>query len=279
MGTQIPTGITIINSLKGYQALSLNEYATSAAASIAAGSIVEIAGAFFQFTVDETPTGWSAISTGSTAYIALTASGTAGSQIVDASYTGTAPAWRDDLQGWYASAASSVRIVASVYKTSATSYTLKYILEKHQESNITSRFIQGSLTTETSINAGTSMYAGTSLTVGSCISAGLDIYAGNIVNAAVISAASSLTIAGDYACAVSNSATSETTVLPIGSIIILVMSAASTLVNVTVNPRTPAGYNAYYDNSYTASTGTLLSGTWKARGNISSNVCLAQRSS
>lgn len=128
MASQIPTSVTIINNLKGFQAISLNEYNTSAAASIAAGSIVEIAGAFFQFTVDETPTGWSAISTGSTAYIALTASGTAGSQIVDASYTGTAPTWRDDMQGWYASAASSVRIVASIYKNSATSYLKKKIL-------------------------------------------------------------------------------------------------------------------------------------------------------
>jgi hypothetical protein len=126
-GSQVPTSITILNSLKGFQALSLTEYTTSAAAAIAAGSIVEIAGAFFQFAADETPTGWTSIATGSTAYIALTASGTAGSQIVEASYTATAPTWRDDHQGWYASAASSVRVIGSVYKAEATNYGPKYI--------------------------------------------------------------------------------------------------------------------------------------------------------
>lgn len=134
-GIQISTSVSIIDNLHGFMALSLTEYNTSAAAAIAAGSVVEIAGAFFTFAGDETPTGWSSISTGSTAYIALTASGTAGSQIVTASYTSTAPTWRDDLQGWYASAASSVRIVASVYKAEATSYYPKYVLDQYQSSN------------------------------------------------------------------------------------------------------------------------------------------------
>lgn len=128
-GSQISTSVSIIDSLSGFMALSLTEYNTSAAAAIAAGSKVEIAGAFFQFPADETPTGWSSITTGTTAYIALTASGTAGSQVVNASYTSTAPTWRDDLQGWYASSASSVRIVASVYKAEATSYYPKLILK------------------------------------------------------------------------------------------------------------------------------------------------------
>lgn len=131
-GAQISTSVSIIDNLKGYMALSLTEYNTSAAAAIAAGSVVEIAGAFFTFAADETPTGWTAITTGNTAYIALTASGTAGSQVVNAGYVSTAPTWRDDLQGWYASAASSVRIVASVYKAESTRYIPKYIFTNKQ---------------------------------------------------------------------------------------------------------------------------------------------------
>lgn len=134
-------------------ALSLTEYNTSAAAAIAAGSKVEIAGAFFQFASDETPTGWTAITTGTTAYIALTASGTAGSQVVNAGYVSTAPTWRDDLQGWYASAASSVRIVASVYKAESTSYYPKFIMPIAQEGS------------QRSVNANT-------ITVNSTISSG-----------------------------------------------------------------------------------------------------------
>ena len=132
-GSQISTSVSIIDSLSGFMALSLTEYNTSAAAAIAAGSKVEIAGAFFQFPADETPTGWTAITTGTTAYIALTASGTAGSQVVNAGYVSTAPTWRDDLHGWYASAASSVRIVASVYKAESTSYYPKFIMPIAQE--------------------------------------------------------------------------------------------------------------------------------------------------
>jgi hypothetical protein len=130
-GSQISTSITIIDSLHGYLALSLTDYNTSAAASIAAGSVVEIAGAFFNFPADELieASTWTAIATGNTAYIALTASGTAGSQVVTATYAATAPTWRDDLQGWYASAASTVRVVGSVYKAEATNYAKKKILK------------------------------------------------------------------------------------------------------------------------------------------------------
>lgn len=133
-GSQISTSVSIIDNLKGYMALSLTEYNTSAAAAIAAGSVVEIAGAFFTFAGDETPnaSSWTAIATGSTAYLALTASGTAGSQIVNAEYTATAPTWRDDLQGWYASAASSVRVIGSVYKAESTSYYPKYVFQYKQ---------------------------------------------------------------------------------------------------------------------------------------------------
>jgi hypothetical protein len=136
-GAQIPTSVTILNSLHGFMALSLKNYATSAAASIAAGSIVEIAGAFFTFAGDEAieASTWTSIVTGQTAYINLTASGTAGSQIVAATYTNVAPTWRDDLQGWYASAASSVRIIGSVYKAEATNYANKYLYAPDQISN------------------------------------------------------------------------------------------------------------------------------------------------
>lgn len=121
--------MTIIDSLSGFMALSLTEYNTSAAAAIAAGSKVEIAGAFFTFAGDEAieASTWTSIVTGNTAYIALTAAGSAGSQTVTATYTQTAPTWRDDLQGWYASAASNVRVIGSVYKAEATRYYPKYI--------------------------------------------------------------------------------------------------------------------------------------------------------
>ena len=134
-GSQIATSVTILNSLKGFQAISLTEYDTSAAAAIASGSVVEIAGAYFTFAGDETinASSWTAVTTGTTAYIELTPAGTAGSQVVTAAYSSTAPTWRDDLQGWYASAASNSRAIGSVYKAEATNYARKYIIDSLQQ--------------------------------------------------------------------------------------------------------------------------------------------------
>jgi hypothetical protein len=127
-GSQIATSVTIINSLFGFQAISLTEFGTSAESSIAAGSKVEIGGAFFTFATDEGVTGFSAITTGATCYIAMTPSGTAGSQIVTATWTETEPVWDDAKQGWYQSAGSITRYVAASKKVSAATCYADYIL-------------------------------------------------------------------------------------------------------------------------------------------------------
>jgi len=135
-GSQIQTSVTILNSLLGFQAISLTNFDSSAESVIAAGSKIEIAGAFFTFDSDETPQAstWTAISTGSTAYITCTPSGTAGSQIVTVKYTESYPIWRDSLQGYYASAASSTRFVAGVVKTGTSSYESAHVLpNRHGE--------------------------------------------------------------------------------------------------------------------------------------------------
>lgn len=134
--TQIPTSVTILQSgLIGYQAISLTEFTTSAASLIAAGSSVEIAGAYFKAATDITPTATSltAISSLTTCYLALTPSGTAGSQILTATWQSAAPVWSDSKQGWYASAASNVRYVASMFKVASGNYQAKYILENQQQ--------------------------------------------------------------------------------------------------------------------------------------------------
>jgi len=120
-GTQISTSVTIINSLLGYQAISLSEMDSSAATVIKAGSKVEIASAFFTFTTDSTPqaTTFAAIGNGETAYITLTPAGTAGSQTLTARWSSDAPTWSDSKQGWYDSTSGSViRYVGSVYRDS-----------------------------------------------------------------------------------------------------------------------------------------------------------------
>lgn len=135
---QIPTAVTIINSgLIGYQGISLTNFSTSTLSAIAQGSKCEIAGSFFKAAGDENidASSWAAITTGTTAYIALTPSGTAGSQIVEASYTADAPIWSTSKQGWYSSAGSSIRIIGSVYKDSNTQQSKKVILSPRKNVN------------------------------------------------------------------------------------------------------------------------------------------------
>ncbi len=130
-GTQIATSVTIIDSLFGFQAISLTNMTTSAQSLIAAGSKVEIAGSYFTFGSNETPnaTSYTTVTTGNTAYISLLPAGTAGSQTVTAEYAETAPTWSTSKQGWYASAASTTRYIAGVTKTSETQFDDAFILE------------------------------------------------------------------------------------------------------------------------------------------------------
>ena len=127
-GSQISTSVTIINSLLGFQAVSLTNLSSSAATVITAGSKVEIAGGFFTFSTPETPDGasWTSIATGSAAYLRLTPTGIAGAQTVTADWSTTAPVWDDAKQGWYYSG-SSIRYIGGAYKGGATSYLNKYL--------------------------------------------------------------------------------------------------------------------------------------------------------
>jgi len=111
----------------------LTEFTTSANSAIAAGSGIEIAGAFFKASEIITPnaSSWTAIATASTAYLGLTPSGTAGTQILSAAWISTAPVWATDKQGWYSSAGSNIRAVASAYKAAgATAQSEKTLYNK-----------------------------------------------------------------------------------------------------------------------------------------------------
>jgi hypothetical protein len=113
----------------GYQGISLTNLNTSAASSIAAGSKIEVAGSWFSYASDDLPnaSSWTAITTATTAYLQLVPSGTAGSQILSASWTATEPVWSTSKQGWYASAGSASRVVVSAYKSGTSSQEYKHI--------------------------------------------------------------------------------------------------------------------------------------------------------
>ena len=93
---------------------------------ITEGSVVEVDGSVLLFESDFTPSSWSSITTSLSPFFAVTSP--AGSAV----WTVQEPVWRDDAQGWYASAASSTRYLGSVTKTGASSFSDKRLLLKTQ---------------------------------------------------------------------------------------------------------------------------------------------------
>lgn len=248
-GAQVLTSVSILDKLNGYMDLSLTEYNTSAAAAIATGSVVKVAGAFFEFAGPETinASSWTAISTGSTAYIALTASGISGSQIVEASYTETAPTWRADFGGWYASAASEVRIVGSVYKAEATSYYPKRVFTSLQTAD---------------------PYSVQSLSVASSLTVGGAASAASLTVGGAASVASSLTVDTWPVPAFHPTASVRTTVFPIGTIIPMARGSGAGGIGLggAASPLyLSAGTPIQFVDS-TAGSGGALSGSWVSRG-------------
>lgn len=148
--SQISTSVTIINSnLIGYNAISFTNFDNTSEPAIASGSSIEIAGAFFKADGDISITNWAGITTGVSCYIVLTPSGSAGSQTLAAAYTTTAPVWVTDKNGWYASAASNVRYVGTVYKSGTSDYYAKRIISNNQKTlggvNVATNFAIGSM--------------------------------------------------------------------------------------------------------------------------------------
>jgi hypothetical protein len=104
----------------GYQACSLTHFADLLEPEIAAGSKVEIGGALFQFTLDESIGGWGGIANDSDVYIKLTVAGAA----VTASFTIVAPTWDTAKQGWYDGAE---RYIGGLYKDATGNYAIKWL--------------------------------------------------------------------------------------------------------------------------------------------------------
>ena len=132
---QIATSVTAMVAQRlGYQALSLSEMQTSAITVIKSGSKVEVAGALFSFTGDESinASSWTAIATGATASITLTPSGSPGSQILSANWTPDQPVWSESKQAFYTSAGSVIRFVGGCVKGGVSSYRRKFVITPYQ---------------------------------------------------------------------------------------------------------------------------------------------------
>jgi len=117
--------ITLADAVRrGYMALSYTNFSSSAESAIAAGSLIEVAGAVYSFTqtaIDYTGAG----SVNSDLYIYAKPDVVVSTATVVA--WGSAPVWVDAKQGFYASAASITRAVGGMYVGAAGSYDCKFV--------------------------------------------------------------------------------------------------------------------------------------------------------
>ena len=123
---------------KGTNRISYTDYADSSVnMSITTGSYFEMGGAGFHATGDTAVGGTPATGL---CYIAATEATTSAT----IAWTATAPAWRDDFQGYYATVASNVRILGGcTYSTD--NYADKFIYISHDEMIRTAEIQDGAI--------------------------------------------------------------------------------------------------------------------------------------
>jgi len=113
---------TIEAQRNGLNLVTFTEMDSTLEPKIATGSVVEIAGALFQFDED---TAISGSAVGGDNYILLTPSGTGADQILSASYSSTLPAFDTEKNGYYSGLARAVGYVS----LSGSSYLRKSVVK------------------------------------------------------------------------------------------------------------------------------------------------------
>lgn len=112
---------------KGFNAVSLSNYDATGVCVITDGSTFEIAGSMYLCTTDTSIGG--SLATGICYIMATGASTTAA-----VAWSTTAPVWRDDFQGYYATVASSVRALGGCNSNGANCKE-KWLYHKQEEMN------------------------------------------------------------------------------------------------------------------------------------------------
>ncbi len=138
---------------KGFLAVSLTNPATTAASSIATGSVMELSGSFYTFT-ETAITLASGTASASVAFyftVIPSAGGTTCTVVMD----DTIPTWVDSKQGYYASAASLTRFIGGARVGTAGVYYDKYIWQGGYPHKISFLHIQDEKTVGTEGGAAT----------------------------------------------------------------------------------------------------------------------------
>ena len=115
---------------KGFMAVSLTNYATSAASAIASGSVFECAGSIYNCT--ETSIALAAGTASADVAVYYIAIPSAGGTVCVFYMDSTVPTWVDSKQGYYASAASLTRYIGGAYMGTAETYYSKWLYNEQQ---------------------------------------------------------------------------------------------------------------------------------------------------
>ncbi len=134
---------------RGYQAISLDSLTTTAAVTIKSGSVVEVAGALYEFQADETESGgtWAGIGNSNVVYIYIVPAGSTATWI----YSTTAPTWDTAKQSFYTGGTS--RCVAVLYKDSGGLYKNKVVLQPWMQGAFQQSPVHGMQVFTSGINA------------------------------------------------------------------------------------------------------------------------------
>lgn len=118
MATQETIAVAQIEKQRlGYLALSFDGIRSASAVGVATGSKLEIGGSLFYVSASETPSGFTAITTGATAIVYAVVDGSGSTATVHFEYSETQPVWSSVLQGFYA---GTNRAIGHCYKTGTT---------------------------------------------------------------------------------------------------------------------------------------------------------------
>lgn len=112
---------TVDAQRKGFFGLSLTEFDTTAEPAVAAGGVIEVNGALYEFDTEEAISG---SPSDGTVYVMVVPSGDS----ITAQFTNTSPAWSDSKQGWYDSTGNYRYVARMTLDSGSYANKIRYLI-------------------------------------------------------------------------------------------------------------------------------------------------------
>jgi len=154
-GSQVSKTVAIDyfqEAVLGYSAANISNYDNTSEPKVQAGSVIEISQELYEFSSEESITGWSGIANATQAYIYFVPAGTSCTVI----FSSTTPTWSNAKNGWYN---GNNRAEWAVYRTNSTTYSNKYRLSNQSinrqgdQYNLGALDVTGAITTDVGVDS------------------------------------------------------------------------------------------------------------------------------